>query len=71
MTDKGNKSLFHQLENLTTEKRNPRSQNIDALSTSDILKLINEDDNKVPAAVAKELPYIEQAVELIVKENKA
>jgi N-acetylmuramic acid 6-phosphate etherase len=66
MTDKRNISLFHQLENLTTEQRNPKSQNIDALSTSDILKLINEDDNEVPAAVARELPYIELAVELII-----
>ena len=70
MTEKGNISLFHQLENLTTEQRNPRSQNIDALSTADILKLINEDDNNVPAAVAKELPYIEQAVELIISTLK-
>lgn len=66
MTDKENKSLFHQLENLTTEQRNPKSQNIDSLPTLEILKLINEDDNKVPAAVAKELPYIAQAVELII-----
>lgn len=66
MTDKENKSLFHQLENLTTEQRNPKSQNIDSLPTLEILKIINEDDNKVPSAVAKELPYIAQAVELII-----
>jgi N-acetylmuramic acid 6-phosphate etherase len=67
MTDKENKSLFQQLENLTTEQRNPKSQNIDSLSTLDILKTINAEDNNVPAAVAKEIPYIAQAVELIIK----
>ncbi|MDR3665257.1 MAG: N-acetylmuramic acid 6-phosphate etherase, partial [Ignavibacteriaceae bacterium] len=64
--DKENKSLFHKLENLTTEQRNPKSQNIDALSTINVLKTINDDDNEVPAAVAKEIPYIAQAVELII-----
>jgi N-acetylmuramic acid 6-phosphate etherase len=66
MTNKENKSLFQKLENLTTEQRNPKSQNIDALSTLDILKTINDEDNEVPAAVAKEIPYIAQAVELII-----
>ena len=70
MTDKENKSLFHELEFLTTEQLNPRSQNIDALSTLDILKTINDEDNDVPAAVAKEIPYIAQAVELITKALK-
>jgi N-acetylmuramic acid 6-phosphate etherase len=70
MTDKEKKSLFYELENLTTEQRNSRSQNIDALSTLDILKTINDEDNEVPAAVAKEIPYIAQAVELITKALK-
>jgi N-acetylmuramic acid 6-phosphate etherase len=67
MTDKENKSLFDELEDLTTEKRNPESKNIDRLTTSDILKIINAEDHKVPSAVAKEIPYIAQAVELIIK----
>ena len=58
MTDKEKKSLFLELENLTTEQRNPKSHNIDALSTLEILKTINDEDNDVPAAVAKEIPYI-------------
>jgi len=58
MTGKENKSLFRKLENLTTEQRNPRSRNIDALSTLKILKIINHEDSSVSAAVAKEIPYI-------------
>jgi N-acetylmuramic acid 6-phosphate etherase len=70
MTDKEKKSLFLELENLTTEQRNPKSHNIDALSTFEILKTINDDDKKVPSAVAKEIPYIAQAVELIIQALK-
>jgi N-acetylmuramic acid 6-phosphate etherase len=70
MTDKEKKSLFLELENITTEQRNPKSQNIDALSTLEILKTINDDDKKVPSAVAKEIPYIAQAVDLIIKALK-
>src|ERR1035437_6677569 len=53
-----------------TEQRNPRSMNIDALSTIEILKVINAEDTTVPSAVEKELPYIEQAVELILSALK-
>jgi N-acetylmuramic acid 6-phosphate etherase len=66
MKDKENKSLFQELEILTTEQRNPRSQNIDALSTLNILKIINDEDKEVPSAVGKEIPYIARAVELII-----
>lgn len=58
--------LFHTLKGLATEQRNPRSQNIDTASISEILRIINEEDQTVPGAVATQLPYIEQAVELIV-----
>jgi N-acetylmuramic acid 6-phosphate etherase len=43
---------------------------IDARSTEEILKIINEEDKTVPYAVEKELPYITQAVDLIVKALK-
>lgn len=65
-----NKSLFAEISKLSTEQRNPNSMDIDARSTAEILKTINEEDKKVPLAVEKELPYIEQAVEIIVKALK-
>jgi N-acetylmuramic acid 6-phosphate etherase len=61
-----NKNLFDEISRLTTEQRNPASMNIDALPAAGILKIINDEDKKVPLAVEKELPYIEQAVELVV-----
>ena len=60
------KNLFAEISKLHTEQRNKNSMDIDVRSTSEILKIINSEDKTVPLAVEKELPYIEQAVELIV-----
>lgn len=65
------KSLFEEISKLTTEQRNPRSAQIDISSIAEILKIINEEDKLVPYAVEQELPYIEQAVEIIVKALKS
>jgi len=58
--------LFNELRHLATEQRNPASTSIDTASVAEILRIINTEDHRVPEAVAKELPYIEQAVHLIV-----
>ncbi|NWF89136.1 MAG: N-acetylmuramic acid 6-phosphate etherase [Ignavibacteriaceae bacterium] len=71
MPSPGSKSLFEEISKLTTEQRNSRSMDIDARSTEEILKIINDEDKTVPYAVEKELPYIAQAVEIIVKALKA
>lgn len=65
-----NKKLFEEIAKLSTEQRNPNSMDIDARSTIEILTIINNEDKKVPLAVEAELPYIEQAVEIIVKALK-
>jgi N-acetylmuramic acid 6-phosphate etherase len=59
--------LFRELQSLTTEKRNPRSMRIDAASTEEILRIINDEDARVVPAVRDELPYIAEAVELVVE----
>ncbi len=61
-----NPSLFSELQTLSTEQRNPRSMQIDTASTREILEIINTEDHKVPIAVREELPYIAQAVDLVV-----
>jgi len=48
-----------------TEGRNNASENIDQLSTAEMLKVINEEDKKVALAVEAILPEITQAVEAI------
>jgi N-acetylmuramic acid 6-phosphate etherase len=53
------------LADLATEARNPASEHIDRLSTSQMLQLINDEDARVPAAVAAELPHVAAAVDAI------
>lgn len=64
------KNLFDEISKLSTEQRNPNSMDIDARSTKEILEIINNEDKTVPFAVETEIPYIEQAVELIVNSLK-
>jgi N-acetylmuramic acid 6-phosphate etherase len=64
------KALFEEINKLTTEQRNPRSMEIDAKSTAEIIKIINDEDKLVPYAVERELQYIEQAVDIIVQALK-
>ncbi len=52
---------------LPTEQVNPRSRKIDLLSVSQILDLINREDQTVPAQVAKVKKQIARGVEIIVK----
>jgi N-acetylmuramic acid 6-phosphate etherase len=49
-----------------TERRNPRTTEIDQLSTLEILRAINAEDRLVPDAVAATLPAVGTAVDLAV-----
>jgi N-acetylmuramic acid 6-phosphate etherase len=60
------KKLFEQLHQLSTEQRNPRSMDIDARSINEILRIINDEDKTIAAAIEKEIPFIASAVELVV-----
>ena len=60
------KDLLHTLSQLITEQRNPNAMNIDRCSAQEIVKLINDEDKKVPLAIEACLPQIAQAVEKIV-----
>ena len=53
-----------------TEKRNQRSENIDMLSTLEIVDLINSEDMLVAQAVTKENKNIAAAIEMIVERFK-
>jgi len=53
------------LSRLTTEGRNPASAEIDTLSTTEMLKVINSEDQKVALAVEAVIPQIAQAVDAI------
>lgn len=59
-------TIFEEIKNLITESRNPLSEDIDSKSTEEILQIINTEDKKVPVIVENEIPYIVQAVEILV-----
>jgi N-acetylmuramic acid 6-phosphate etherase len=52
---------------VTTERRNPRSVDIDLFPTERVLKIINGEDALVAAAVASAIPDIAKLVELAVE----
>jgi N-acetylmuramic acid 6-phosphate etherase len=60
-------SFSEQLAGLLTEQRNPVSTNIDIQPTDSILRIINSEDKIVALAVEKEIPYIAEAVDIIVE----
>jgi N-acetylmuramic acid 6-phosphate etherase len=53
------------LEHLTTEARNPASEDLDGLSAAEIVRLINSEDAKVAGAVAEQSDAIAQAIDVI------
>jgi N-acetylmuramic acid 6-phosphate etherase len=52
---------------MSTERRNPKSVDIDLFPTERILKIINAEDASVPAAVAAAIPDIAKAVDMAVQ----
>jgi N-acetylmuramic acid 6-phosphate etherase len=53
-------------EHRRTEQRNRASKNLDSMSSIEIVRLMNREDRKIPAAIARELPSIASAVDGIV-----
>ena len=49
------------LTGMTTERRNPRTMQLDTMSELEIVTTMNEEDARVPLAIAKKLPQIAQA----------
>jgi N-acetylmuramic acid 6-phosphate etherase len=53
------------LASLPTEARNPRSERLDQLPTLDMLRVMNDEDATVAAAVRAELPHIAALVDAV------
>ena len=53
------------LDNLTTEGRNPASEDLDSLSPLAIVQLINSEDMKVAESVGEQAKMIAKAIEVI------
>lgn len=63
-------NLFDELKNLVTEKVNPETKDIDSKNIEEILTIINNEDKKIPHIVETEIPYIAQAVNIVVEAFK-
>ena len=51
------------IDNLKTENRNPKTENLDALSIQEILSIMNEEDKNVLATIKESIPAIEKLIE--------
>jgi len=63
--------VYNELLHLITEARNPESQDIDDKTTEEILAIINRQDHLVPDVVEHQIPFIAQAVDMVVDAFKA
>jgi N-acetylmuramic acid 6-phosphate etherase len=52
---------------LPTERRNRRTSGLDRKSTREILRILNWEDRRVPAAVARTIPALAKAVDCLVR----
>ncbi|MET0649628.1 MAG: N-acetylmuramic acid 6-phosphate etherase [Pyrinomonadaceae bacterium] len=64
-------STDSQTELPLTEQENPRTRGLSSLPTADVLRLMNEEDAGVAAAVGRVLPDVERAVDAIVERLSA
>jgi N-acetylmuramic acid 6-phosphate etherase len=53
------------ISKITTEKRNENTKNMDIATTCELLKLINNEDRKVPLAVAQAIDQIAAVVDIV------
>ena len=59
-----------EIKNLGTEQRNQKTLNLDALSTREVIEIMNEEDLNVVAAVKQGLPQIEVVVKQMIETLK-
>ncbi|CAN5217930.1 N-acetylmuramic acid 6-phosphate etherase [soil metagenome] len=68
--NQSNRVLFDQLSALLTEQRNPETMTIDLADSYEIVKMINDEDQKVAGHIEEKLPVIAAAVETIASKIK-
>lgn len=58
------------IDNLNTENRNSKTENLDALSVKEILTIMNEEDHNVLKTINDAIPYIDKLIEQTIKAYK-
>lgn len=59
-----------EITKLNTEQQNPKTMNIDLMSTEEIITVINQEDTLVPNVLARQVPNISEVVDRIVSAFK-
>ena len=65
------RARFEEFARLATEQRNPRTLDLDTLGSQEIVARISSEDRGVAEAVARELPHVARAVDLVVESFRA
>ena len=65
------RARYEAFAGLATEQRNPRTLDLDTLEVAGILERISAEDHTVAEAVARELPHVARAVELVEESFRA
>lgn len=55
------------IDNLKTESRNPKTLNLDTMSTVELLRIMNEEDQKIIDTIKDALPQIEKGIQLVIR----
>lgn len=54
------------IDHLKTESRNPKTLNLDSMSTMELIRIMNEEDQRVIDTVKEALPQIEKSIQLVI-----
>src|SRR5699024_6305258 len=59
------------MSDLTTESRNKATMHLDEMSITEILKTMNDEDQKVPQQIRKVIPDVTKVIEITTKQFRA
>jgi N-acetylmuramic acid 6-phosphate etherase len=54
------------IDHLKTESRNPKTLKLDTMSTMEVIRIMNEEDQKVIDTIKEALPQIEKSIQLVI-----
>jgi N-acetylmuramic acid 6-phosphate etherase len=54
------------IDHLKTESRNPKTLNLDTMSTMELISIMNEEDQRVIDTIKDALPQIEKSIQLVI-----
>ncbi len=55
------------IDHLKTESRNPRTLNLDTMSAMELIRVMNEEDQRVVDTIREALPQIEKSIQLVIQ----